>query len=68
MDLIKNRIEEAAKANNNFIQTAQVKTLGISTPMLKNTLMFHAKHEDRQPHANSDRAHKRGTANYWRFL
>lgn len=35
MDMIWNRIEEAAKANNSFIQTAQVEALGISRPMLK---------------------------------
>ena len=35
MDQIWNRIEEAAKANNGFIQTAQVEKLGISRPMLK---------------------------------
>ena len=30
-----NRIEKIAKANNSFIQTAQVEELGISRPMLK---------------------------------
>lgn len=35
MDQIWNRIEEAAKANNDFILTAQVEELGISRPMLK---------------------------------
>ena len=35
MDQIWNRIEEAAKGNNGFIQTAQVEELGISRPMLK---------------------------------
>lgn len=35
MDQLWNRIEEAAKANNGFIQTAQVEELGISRPMLK---------------------------------
>lgn len=35
MDQIWNRIEEVAKVNNGFIQTAQVEELGISRPMLK---------------------------------
>ena len=35
MDLQWNPIEEAAKANNGFIQTAQVVELGISRLMLK---------------------------------
>ena len=35
MDQIWNRIEEIAKANNSFVQTAQVEELGISRPMLK---------------------------------
>lgn len=35
MDQIWNRIEKIAKANNSFIQTAQVEELGISRPMLK---------------------------------
>ena len=35
MDQIWNRIEEAAKANNGLIRTAQVEELGISRPMLK---------------------------------
>ena len=35
MDQIWNRIEEAAKGNNGFIQTSQVEELGISRPMLK---------------------------------
>lgn len=35
MDRIWNRIEEVAKVNNGFIQTAQIEELGISRPMLK---------------------------------
>ena len=35
MDLIWNQIKAVAKANNGFIQTAQVEELGISRPMLK---------------------------------
>lgn len=35
MDRIWKRIEEVAKVNNGFIQTAQVEELGISRPMLK---------------------------------
>ena len=35
MDMLWNRIEEAAKANNGLIRTAQVEELGISRPMLK---------------------------------
>lgn len=35
MDQLWNRIEEAARANNGFIQTAQVEELGISRPMVK---------------------------------
>lgn len=35
MDQIWNRIEEVAKADTCFIQTAQVAELGISRPMLK---------------------------------
>ena len=35
MDQIWNRIEEIAKANNSFVQTAQVEEMGISRPMLK---------------------------------
>jgi len=35
VDRIWNRIEEVAKVNNGFIQTAQIEELGISRPMLK---------------------------------